>query len=167
MSARKKLTRYATGAGTMTAMVMSLLAVPGLLGLSEEHGWIVASAAYAKDGNSGGDNSGSGSGNSGSDNSGKGSSNSGKGSSNSGKGSSNSVRGKGRGSYSGNNYSGKGGGGAAGRQAAPDIIVRHLNGWVEEILAGIYVVRDAKNRTVIRRSATPTDIMRMNGANNR
>ncbi len=160
MSARKKLTRYAKGAGTMTAMVMSLLVVPGLLGLSEEQGWIVASAAYAKDGNSGGGNSGSGSGNSGSDNSGKGSSNSGKGSSNSG-------RGKGRGSYSGNNYSGKGGGDAAGRQAAPDIIVRHLNGWVEEILAGIYVVRDAKNRTVIRRSATPTDIMRMNGANNR
>ncbi|WP_223412999.1 hypothetical protein [Roseovarius aestuarii] len=149
----------------MTAMVMSLLVVPGLLGLSEEQVWIVASAAYAKDGNSGGGNSGSGSGNSGSDNSG--SDNSGKGSSNSGKGSSNSGRGKGRGSYSGNNYSGKGGGDAAGRQAAPDIIVRHLNGWVEEILAGIYVVRDAKNRTVIRRSATPTDIMRMNGANNR
>ena len=156
MSARKKLTRYAKGAGTMTAMVMSLLVVPGLLGLSEEQGWIVASAAYAKDGNSGG-------GNSGSDNSGGGNS----GSDNSGKGSSNSGRGKGRGSYSGNNYSGKGGGDAAGRQAAPDIIVRHLNGWVEEILAGIYVVRDAKNRTVIRRSATPTDIMRMNGANNR
>jgi PPE-repeat protein len=158
------LNRYLKKIRTLTGVTLLFTALPLLFDLGSGEDGYFASAAYAKGGDGGGDdgggdgdgdgsggNSGSGSGNSGSGNSGSG--NSGSGSSGSGN--------------SGSGYSGQGGNGNSQSQAVPDIVVRHLNGWVEGVISGTYVVRDYKNRIVIKRSATPEDIKRLKRNNDR
>lgn len=140
----------------LTGIVILFTALPLMCGSIAGTDRLSGMAAYAKDGgdgDGGGDSDGGDS--DGGGNTGSGGGNSGSGGGKSGRGG-DSGRGK-----SARDHSAGGARGTSRRDAAPDVIVEHLNGWVEGIVSGIYFIRDSKNRTVIRRSATPKDSDRM------
>ena len=167
------LNRYLKKIRTLTGVTLLFTALPLLFDLGSGEDGYFASAAYAKGGDGGGDDGGGDGGDGGGDDGGGdgdgdgsgGNSGSGSGSGNSGSG--NSGSGSSGSGNSGSGYSGQGGNGNSQSQAVPDIVVRHLNGWVEGVISGTYVVRDYKNRIVIKRSATPEDIKRLKRNNDR
>lgn len=132
--------------------------------------------AYAKDGNNGnGNGGGNGNGNGG----GNGNGNGGGNGNGNGGGNGNSGGGNGNGS----NGNGKGNGGGAGvtsnttassssktantateasQGSDGSIRIRHRNGITEAIVAGRYVMKDSKGRTISNRQATQADLRRLN-----
>lgn len=156
----------------LVAIIALLIAATNSFSSDSDVGLFLISAAYAKDGgdsdggdNDGGDNSGSDNSGSDSDNSGSGSDSSGNGSDSSGNGSDSDSSGSDSNDSDSSGRSGKKGKGKKTRRSGAE--VRYSNGWVEGIISGIYTVKDAKDRTVISRKATPDDVKRMDRQNDR
>jgi hypothetical protein len=141
-------------------VTMALVVAPYKLAVDSQSLYLNAQLAWAKDGGKGGGNGGgNGVGNAGGNGGGNGNGNAG------GKGGDNGNDGKN--DNAGNRGDVKGG---TINQSTPEIDksietdgseVRHANGMSEKIIDGRYIMKDAKGRTIINRTATSSDQSRL------
>jgi hypothetical protein len=180
MPARTRLLPVLCTAALATALAL----VPYTLGFDGHCLTLQPQAAHAKDGNNGngGGNAGGNSGNAGGSNGNAGGNSGNAGGNNGNAGGNNGNAGGNSGNAGGNNGNaggnsgnagGKGNSAAAGPGRSPSaapgraareglIEVRHRNGMSERIKDGRYLMKDAKGRTIIERTATVSDQTRLN-----
>ncbi|MBB3236226.1 hypothetical protein FHS20_003104 [Phyllobacterium endophyticum] len=160
------------------ALATALALAPYTLGFDAHFPTLQPQAALAKDGNNGGGNGNGGGGNNAGGNAGGNNGNAGGNNGNAGGNNGNAGGNNGNAGNKNGNAGGKGNTGSArgnagvaspGPSAVPGRVaidspveVRHRNGMSERIKDGRYLMKDAKGRTIIERTATVSDQTRLN-----